>query len=386
MADPALPPDRAELVVIGGGVQGAATALMAAEAGRRVVLLEAGRFGGATSAAWFGILHGGLRYLQSLDIARLRASAAERRWWLARFPEATRTQPFLMPLYGAGLKRPAAFRAAFLAEAALTPGLRRGIAPGRVLSAAETAKDPLVRPEGLRGGALWEEAVERAPGALLGSLIAAARAAGAECREGVSAARLIVEGGRVAGVETGEGAALRAPVVIDAAGPWAGRLAAEAGDVEARELFRPALGFNLVLDRPGPAGPALSVAPPGGGPMLFLRSGSDGRLFAGTWYVPAAPASAPSAPVAAPAAAVAAFIEALNAACPGLDAAPGHVLAAPAGLLPAAASEGTDLLDRDILRDHGRAGGTQGLFTAIGVKFTTARRLAARVLRAAGLV
>ena len=68
-----------DLLVIGGGVAGAATAWDAALRGLSVALLERGDFGGATSAESLKVVHGGVRYLQHLDIVRVRESARERR-------------------------------------------------------------------------------------------------------------------------------------------------------------------------------------------------------------------------------------------------------------------------------------------------------------------
>lgn len=379
MNDTAPPPDRADLIVVGGGVLGVVAALMAAETGRRVVLLEADRLGGGTSGAWFRILHGGMRYLQKLDIARLRSSAESRRWWMARFPEALEARPFLLPLHGEGLKRPAAFRAAFAAEALLTPGRFRGVDPalrlarGRALSQAETAARWPFAPDGRAiGGALWNEAVERAPGALFSALANAARDAGATLREDSPATELLIENGRIAGVETPAGA-IRAPLALDATGLPAGRLAESAP-------IRAALGFNLLLDIPHPGGTAFANSPPGkNAPLLFLQPEGADRTLAGTWYAPHGGTGATRPDETA----ISRFIAALNAAFPGLNAQPEHVLASPSGLLPAAA--GTALLDRDRMTDHARAGGPAGLVSATGVKYTTAPVLAARALRALGL-
>lgn len=379
MTEAASPPDRADLIVIGGGVLGVVAALLAAETGRRVALLEADRLGGAATGAWFRILHGGMRYLQKLDIARLRSSAESRRWWMARFPEALEARPFLMPLSGAGLKRPAAFRAAFAAEAMLTPGRFRGVDPalrlarGRVLSAAETAARWPFAPTGrVIGGALWEEAVERAPGALFAALAAAARAAGATLCEWSPATELLIENGRIAGVATRAGV-IRAPLALDVSGLCAGRLAD-------RDPIRGALGFNLLLERPMRGAVAVAGAPPGpDAPMLFIQPEGESRSLAGTWYAPqGGPAAAAPDGVA-----ITGFLSALNAAFPGLEARADHVLAAPGGLLPAAS--GTKLLNRDMIADHARAGGPVGLVSAIGVKYTTAPVLAARALRRLGI-
>jgi glycerol-3-phosphate dehydrogenase len=76
-----------DLIVIGAGIYGVAMALEAARRGLRVVLVERDDFGGATSWNSLRILHGGLRYLQTLDLPRFFDSVAERRWFCRHFPE-----------------------------------------------------------------------------------------------------------------------------------------------------------------------------------------------------------------------------------------------------------------------------------------------------------
>ena len=64
-----------DLVVIGGGICGAAVAWDGALRGLSVALLERMDFGGGTSAESLKVIHGGIRYLQHLDIVRVRESA-----------------------------------------------------------------------------------------------------------------------------------------------------------------------------------------------------------------------------------------------------------------------------------------------------------------------
>ena len=69
-----------DIVVVGGGIYGAMLHLEAARSGLRSVLVERGDFGGATSANSLRIVHGGLRYLQNLNVARSVESTRERQW------------------------------------------------------------------------------------------------------------------------------------------------------------------------------------------------------------------------------------------------------------------------------------------------------------------
>jgi glycerol-3-phosphate dehydrogenase len=65
---------------------------------------------------------------------------------------------------------------------------------------------------------------------------------------------------------------------------------------------------------------------------------------------------------------------------PGLDLDTSEIIRVFAGLLPGSGTSGQQLADRPAIIDHGRQGGMQNLFSVSGVKFTTARRVADRVL------
>ena len=99
-----------DLVVVGAGIQGAALFLEASRRGMRALVLDKGDFGGSTSWNSLRILHGGLRYLQTLDLPRFRQSVRARRWFFQAFPQLVRPLPCLMPLRGKGLKRNSVLR------------------------------------------------------------------------------------------------------------------------------------------------------------------------------------------------------------------------------------------------------------------------------------
>ena len=103
---------RYDLIVVVGGVHGIMIALEATRRGLRPLPLERADFAGATSHNSLRILHGGLRYLQSLDLGRSLESIRERAWWRGHFPDLVQPLLCLMPLYGAGLRRPASLRLA----------------------------------------------------------------------------------------------------------------------------------------------------------------------------------------------------------------------------------------------------------------------------------
>jgi glycerol-3-phosphate dehydrogenase len=97
-----------DLLVIGGGVIGAATAAHAAREGLSVALLDAGDFGSGTSSASSKLIHGGLRYLRLGDVRLVREAHHERRTLTGPVaPHLVHRLPFLLPLYRGGPFRPA---------------------------------------------------------------------------------------------------------------------------------------------------------------------------------------------------------------------------------------------------------------------------------------
>ena len=76
-----------DLIIIGGGIYGAMLSVEAGLRNLRSLLLERDDFGGATSYNSLRIIHGGFRYLQSLDLQRFYESVGERRWFLQTFPD-----------------------------------------------------------------------------------------------------------------------------------------------------------------------------------------------------------------------------------------------------------------------------------------------------------
>jgi glycerol-3-phosphate dehydrogenase len=378
-----------DLLVVGGGFYGAMLTLEAARRGLSTLLLERDDFGGATSSNSLRIIHGGLRYLQSLDLRRFRESVAERSWFLRGFPDLVQPLPCLMPLYdpprGGWLRRPAVFRMALAANELLSHN--RELPRGRVLDPAETADlFPAIDRQGLRGGALWHDAVLSDPQRILTEVLRWACRRGARALRHVEAADLRMEGKKVTGLqavdrETGELLELRGRAVVNCAGPWSRQLAARF-DLDLPELFQPLLAFNLLLDREAPSRAALAVAAPGKGAQTWFLLPCEGKVLAGTYYVASPGGSGPGA--GPDEASVSAFLDELNAALPGWDVRREHVLQVCHGWIPAAADGSPVPASRPVIHDHGSGGGPRGLFSVSGIKLTTARAVAERTLDLAG--
>jgi glycerol-3-phosphate dehydrogenase len=208
-----------DLLVIGGGVIGAATAAHAARAGLAVALVDAGDFGSGTSSASSKLIHGGLRYLRLGDVRLVREAHHERRALAGSVaPHLVHRLPFLLPLYRGGPFRPWFVQSGILLYSTLALSrLNWLVKPSRARELV-----PSLRVDGLRSCALYADAWTNDARLCLENVLAAAQA-GATVLNRAEVVSLHVTGGRVAGAEVlvdGESVAVQARVVINAAGPW----------------------------------------------------------------------------------------------------------------------------------------------------------------------
>ncbi|MCK5179232.1 MAG: FAD-dependent oxidoreductase, partial [Candidatus Omnitrophica bacterium] len=112
-----------DVLVIGGGINGAAVAHMAALNGLKVALLEKGDFASGTSGRSTKLIHGGLRYLEGFDFSLVHESLKERAIIRKIAPELVHLRPFHIPVYPQTSRRPVTLRVG-LSLYALLGGLR----------------------------------------------------------------------------------------------------------------------------------------------------------------------------------------------------------------------------------------------------------------------
>ena len=223
-----------DLLVIGGGIFGACAAWDAALRGMSVVLIERHDFGGGASANSFKMAHGGIRYLQHADIARVRQSCRERSALLRVAPHLVRPLPIAIPTYGHGREGKAFLGAGMLAYDLLTLDRNRGIADperhiprGRLFSRSEVLEHfPNLQDPRLTGAAVFCDGQFYNGPRLVLSFLRAAIGRGALAANYVEATGLLRDGDRVSGVAardlvSGEPLEIRAASVLNATGPWA---------------------------------------------------------------------------------------------------------------------------------------------------------------------
>ena len=368
--------ERYDLVVVGGGIHGAAATLIAARAGTRVILLEREDFGGATSWNSLRILHGGLRYLQSLDLRRFRRSVRARSWFIEEFPELVEPLACLMPLYEKGLRRRATLGPALRLNELLrrwwgTPTERERLPAGDLLSASEVIERfGAVRRGGLAGGALWYDGLLPQPQRVLVEMLRRAVALGATALNRMAVTRWTIDGGRVTAVQAKDSLTWQefefdTSAVLNCAGPWAPALVA-GDDPGLANSFHPSLAFNLLLNHPLDSRVSVAVEPPDGGRTYFVHPLEDCAL-AGTYHVPTTDAAAEPTDEQ-----VDAFLADLRGAIPDFHVTDAHVLRVLWGIVPAQAANETKAASRPLLRSASDGNGPMGLHSLVGVKYTTA--------------
>src|SRR5207245_4526781 len=87
-----------DILVVGGGIHGLTIAYDAAQRGVAVALIERDDFGSGASFNHLRTIHGGLRYLQTLDVRRARESVRERRTLARIAPHAVPPLVFALPI------------------------------------------------------------------------------------------------------------------------------------------------------------------------------------------------------------------------------------------------------------------------------------------------
>jgi glycerol-3-phosphate dehydrogenase len=377
-----------DLVIVGGGIYGIMLSFEAVRRNLRPLLLEKNDFISATSLNHLRTVHGGVRYLQSLDLPRFKESVAERKWFLKHLPQFVNVIPCLMPLYGKGLYRNSIFRIGLLLNDILSFNRNISIAdkeqhlPGcRVINPGKTrGLFSAVDQKGLTGSALWYDANVEEYQRLMMELIKLAVSSGATAVNYVNAAALLKGNDCVAGIqavdqETGKEYEFKAPVVINAAGPWCREVAAVL-DKDYVSLFKKRLlVWNVLFNKEALSDHALGLSPiKGGGHNYFFHPWKN-RLLVGTGEVVVEKSDKETI---VPAEAMERFIKDINTTVPGLKITETDIQRVYSGILPA--EEDGTMTKREKICDHSANGGPKGLFSISGIKFTTSRLVADKTL------
>jgi len=377
-----------DAIIVGGGIYGVTLAIEAGRRGLKTLLLEKGDFGEYTSYNSLKIIHGGLRYLQTLDLPRFRESISERSWFLRNVPGRSEPLPCLMPLYGRGMKRPSVFRIAIWLNHILSINRNKGIDAahqlpmGGIVNVEETQKIfPMVDTTGLQGSALWYDACMPDSQLLIMDLLNYAISTGTTAlnychvNSVKTSSKGAVEGVIATDRVSGENHEYKAGTIINSCGPWSRKMISGiVGDEEA--LFRPSLAWNVSFNRPSLSDHALAVQGKASGSRILFATPWKGRIFVGCGHEPWL--RGPDKPMPTEKQ-MTAFIGEVNDAVPGINLTLGDVHRVFAGLLPTIEKGSNVLTKREVIIDHQEKGGPKGLYSVGGIKFTTARLVAEKI-------
>ncbi|MBI4309762.1 MAG: glycerol-3-phosphate dehydrogenase/oxidase [Candidatus Omnitrophica bacterium] len=237
-----------DLLVIGGGINGAAIANIAAAAGARVALVEKGDWAGGTSSKSTKLLHGGIRYLENFEFGLVAESLKERFIQWKSAPHLVKPMRFIVPVYRAQGRPFWMMKLGVWLYERLSGAYSLG--PHAVLSKEEVERlAPGIKAEGLLGGVSYFDAqMDDARLCLENVLMAQKR--GADVANYVEAVEFLKENGHAVGMRlrdtvSGGSFNVRADKIIVAAGPWSD-IVRHTDMPAAQARLRPTKGVHIV--------------------------------------------------------------------------------------------------------------------------------------------
>jgi glycerol-3-phosphate dehydrogenase len=362
-----------DMIVIGGGITGCGVARDAALRGLRVVLLEMNDFASGTSSRSSRLIHGGVRYLEHGYLHLVFEASAERRRLLRLAPHLVRPLKFTWPVYR-GARVPLWKVIAGLTLYDLL-ALFRNVGRHRVLSAGWMRRDqPAVRGDGLVGGATYYDAATDDARLTL-AVAMDARDRGAVMRNHTKVEGLLLEHGIARGVEardllTGERFTYRAPMIVNAAGPWSDGVRALEG-VPSRSNVHGSKGVHIAVPRGrlGNRGAFTLIAPADGRVMFVLPGESQTIIGTTDTFTSSRPDT-----IRPTEGDIAYLLDGANYFFPRARLTRDDVVAAWAGIRPLAAADDSD--PGSASREHAIAVSPAGVVTITGGKLTTFRIMA----------
>lgn len=395
-----------DILVIGGGITGACIAHDAVLRGFSVALVEKGDFGGYTSSASSKLLHGGVRYLPKGQVWKVRESAREQAIFQRLAPHLTHWLPFLIPTQqGSWTKGRIALKTAMKIYQMCCAGLRALI--------TDPAKKPpvpefldrehallrvphLAALQGLNGAQVIYESHMYSSERMTLAFLKTAAHNGVRIANYMEVKRLLTTDGRVTGAAlrdsiTGEDFQINASLVVNTAGPYVQAINSSLPALRLKnKLTGFARGVHLVTRQIEPKY-ALALTTKKKTEGFVSRGGRHffilpwrGRSLIGTTNVPF-PDELDDIKVTSTD--VQDFLADINDALPDIKLTRDDVYYSFTGIYPLIAEEikpdtyqGTGEYQ---IVDHGRTDGVEGVVTALGAKYTTARNVAAKTVNLA---
>jgi glycerol-3-phosphate dehydrogenase len=295
---------RFEVLVVGGGVTGAGVAFDAASRGYSVALLERGDYAVGTSSRSSKMVHGGLRYLQNLDLGLVREALLERQLMVQLAPHLVYPTPFLVPSFAEERRDRKLGMGLNMYDVMATT--RVGRSRREMRSSKQADEDYYWSPDRHRTIGR-EELLELVPALeprdpndaylfydcqtddvrLVLTVLGEAERFGAVMLNGAEVTEVLTRDGRAVGVaaveaESGERFEVEADNVVNATGVWADRVGPEVVEEEDVPRITPSRGTHVLLDRERlSTGSAACIVPAGEGRHIFALPWY-GRTLVGT--------------------------------------------------------------------------------------------------------
>jgi glycerol-3-phosphate dehydrogenase len=361
-----------DVLVIGGGASGLGVALEAATRGYATLLLEQADFAKGTSSRSTKLIHGGVRYLAQGDVRLVREASIERGLLYRNAPHLVKKLSFIIPVYG--FFNRLRYTIGLKLYDAIAGKLRLGAS---VFISRDEVLDrvPNINPTRLQGGVLYHDG-QFDDARLAINLAQTITEHNGSVINYMRVSSLVKnEGGRITGVhamdqESGTPYVVKAKAVINATGVFVDQV------LQMDEPGKPpricvSQGIHLVLGKQFyPSPHALMIPETSDGRVLFAVPWYD-KVILGTTDTPVAEASLE------PRAMEKEIDFILDTAAGFLVQKPGRhdVFSVFAGLRPLAAPTGKKQKTREISRSHKILVSPAGLFTILGGKWTTFRKM-----------
>ena len=238
-----------DLLVIGGGATGTGIALDAASRGLKTALVEKRDFASGTSSKSTKLIHGGLRYLQQLDIALVRETGTERAIVHRLAPHIVLPEKMLMPIVKGG--KYGYWMASFGLKVYDILANVKGDDRRKMLNKTQSLiKEPLLSKENLKGGVFYAE-YRTDDARLTIELIKSAVRYGAIAANYCQINDFVYTDGTVSGAIckdelTGNSFTIKAKKIVSAGGPWVDKLRKKDKSLEGKRLHL-TKGVHLVV-------------------------------------------------------------------------------------------------------------------------------------------
>lgn len=262
-----------DLIVVGGGINGAGIALEAALRGLSTLLVEKVDIGHATSTWNTRLIHGGLRYLEYYEFSLVRESLRERERLLHNAPHLVHPMTFRLPLYDHSKRGPLLIKAGMVLYDLLSYDKSLPNHAMNYRSRTILRENPYLRPDDLRGMATYHDCQVPWPERLCLELALTAKIHGATIlthTELTGLTNISAHGVTIETTDTisGQTREVSGRYLVNAAGPWVDDVLHQV-DTKLDRKMGVTKGSHLVIQR-FPGGPR---------DAFYMEARSDGRPF-----------------------------------------------------------------------------------------------------------